>query len=146
MLIVNEKEALRRHLSKLGKKGGPKGGKSRMEAMTPEERSALAKRAALSRWGEPITCPLCSGDATRLRSEFDVPGDPPDYWRVRCDSCPEYHATGTVFATEVSDTDVALQKVKDVVGSGRIPVVDISAVSGSLVVTNRQKPKPPAEG
>ena len=33
-----------------GKKGGPKGGKSRMESLTPEERSALGKKAAAARW------------------------------------------------------------------------------------------------
>jgi len=47
---MNEQEALRRHLSKLGKKGGPKGGKARMAALTATQRKALAKRAAAARW------------------------------------------------------------------------------------------------
>lgn len=34
------------------RKGGLKGGKARAEALTPEERSAIAKRAAKGRWGE----------------------------------------------------------------------------------------------
>lgn len=34
----------------LGRKGGKKGGKARASKMTPEERSAAAKRAALARW------------------------------------------------------------------------------------------------
>jgi hypothetical protein len=34
----------------LGRKGGLKGGKARAESMTPEERSAAAKRAAEARW------------------------------------------------------------------------------------------------
>lgn len=34
----------------LGRKGGLKGGKARAEKMTPEERSASAKRAAEARW------------------------------------------------------------------------------------------------
>lgn len=34
----------------LGRRGGRKGGKSRAERMTPEERSAAAKRAARARW------------------------------------------------------------------------------------------------
>lgn len=34
-----------------GKKGGPKGGKTRMAALTPEQRRALAKKAAAARWG-----------------------------------------------------------------------------------------------
>jgi len=33
-----------------GKIGGPKGGRARMAALTPEERSALARRAARARW------------------------------------------------------------------------------------------------
>ena len=47
---MTEKEALRRHLSKLGKKGGPKGGKARMAALTAKQRKALARKAALARW------------------------------------------------------------------------------------------------
>ena len=34
-----------------GKKGGQKGGKARAEALTPEERSEIAKKAAAARWG-----------------------------------------------------------------------------------------------
>lgn len=34
----------------LGRRGGRKGGKARAEKMTPEERSAAAKRAAQARW------------------------------------------------------------------------------------------------
>jgi hypothetical protein len=34
----------------LGRKGGLKGGKARAASMTPEERSASAKRAAQARW------------------------------------------------------------------------------------------------
>jgi hypothetical protein len=34
----------------LGRKGGLKGGKARAQSMTPEERSAAAKRAAEARW------------------------------------------------------------------------------------------------
>jgi len=36
----------------LGRKGGKKGGKSRMASLTPEERSALGKAAAAARWGK----------------------------------------------------------------------------------------------
>ena len=50
MFRMNEKEVLRRHLSKLGKKGGPKGGKARMAMLTPKQRTALAKKAAAARW------------------------------------------------------------------------------------------------
>jgi hypothetical protein len=47
---MNEKEALRRHLSKLGKKGGQKGGRARMATLTAKQRTALARKAAAARW------------------------------------------------------------------------------------------------
>ncbi len=34
----------------LGRKGGLKGGKARAAALSPEERSAIAKKAAKARW------------------------------------------------------------------------------------------------
>jgi hypothetical protein len=34
---------------------GQKGGKARAARMTPEERSAVARRAARARWGPPTT-------------------------------------------------------------------------------------------
>lgn len=34
----------------LGRKGGLKGGKARAAKLTPEQRSAIAKKAAASRW------------------------------------------------------------------------------------------------
>jgi hypothetical protein len=38
------------HAVALGRKGGLKGGKARFAAMTAEERTALAKKAARARW------------------------------------------------------------------------------------------------
>jgi hypothetical protein len=35
-----------------GKKGGPKGGKSRMSSLTATERRALAQKAAAARWAK----------------------------------------------------------------------------------------------
>jgi hypothetical protein len=35
----------------LGRLGGAKGGKARAAKLSPEERSAIAKRAAVARWG-----------------------------------------------------------------------------------------------
>ena len=37
----------------LGKLGGAKGGRARAAKLSPEERSAIAKRAAAARWGKP---------------------------------------------------------------------------------------------
>jgi hypothetical protein len=37
----------------LGRKGGLKGGRARAEKLTPEERSAIAKKAAAARWSKP---------------------------------------------------------------------------------------------
>ncbi len=36
----------------LGRKGGQKGGKARAEKLSPEERSAAAKKAAEARWSK----------------------------------------------------------------------------------------------
>jgi hypothetical protein len=40
------------HLSELGKKGGPKGGRARMESLTAAQRKKLAQKAAAARWGK----------------------------------------------------------------------------------------------
>lgn len=37
----------------LGRLGGKKGGKARAEALTPEQRSEIAKKAAQKRWNKP---------------------------------------------------------------------------------------------
>ena len=44
------KEEISRVMSALGKRGGKKGGKRRMETMTQVERSAIAFKAARARW------------------------------------------------------------------------------------------------
>ena len=36
----------------LGRRGGLKGGRARAEKLTPEQRSAIAKKAAQVRWGK----------------------------------------------------------------------------------------------
>ena len=40
------------HAVALGKMGGSKGGKRRAAKLTPEERGASAKKAALARWAK----------------------------------------------------------------------------------------------
>ena len=39
----------------LGRKGGLKGGKARMNSLTPEQRRKLAAKAAAARWNRPDT-------------------------------------------------------------------------------------------
>jgi hypothetical protein len=41
------------HAVALGKLGGSKGGKARAASLSPEERRAIAQKAAASRWGQP---------------------------------------------------------------------------------------------
>jgi hypothetical protein len=43
---------LRAYLSKLGRKGGKKGGPARAAAMTPEQRSESARKAVMARWAK----------------------------------------------------------------------------------------------
>lgn len=38
------------HMAELGRKGGKKGGKRRLETMTSTERSEIARKAAQARW------------------------------------------------------------------------------------------------
>jgi hypothetical protein len=47
LMAIREKNA---HAMALGKMGGSKGGKARAARLTPEERSASARKAALARW------------------------------------------------------------------------------------------------
>ena len=37
--------------AKVGRKGGLRGGKARAKALSPRKRKAIAKKAALARWG-----------------------------------------------------------------------------------------------
>ena len=41
-----------KYLSKIGKRGGVKGGPARMAMLTPEERQELARKAATARWSK----------------------------------------------------------------------------------------------
>jgi hypothetical protein len=43
---------MREYLSKLGRKGGKKGGAARAAAMTPEQRSESARKAVTARWAK----------------------------------------------------------------------------------------------
>jgi hypothetical protein len=43
---------MREYLAKIGRKGGLKGGRARMNTMTPEQRSASARRAVQARWAK----------------------------------------------------------------------------------------------
>ncbi len=46
------KEQISMFMAQLGRKGGKKGGKRRLETMTPNERKAIAKKAAQARWAK----------------------------------------------------------------------------------------------
>ena len=41
---------IRNVMREMGSKGGKKGGRTRMESLTPDERKQLAKKAAAARW------------------------------------------------------------------------------------------------
>jgi hypothetical protein len=44
--------AVRRYLSQIGRKGAKKGVEARMEKLTPERRSEIARLAARARWAK----------------------------------------------------------------------------------------------
>ncbi|HLJ48441.1 MAG TPA: hypothetical protein VKU01_20645 [Bryobacteraceae bacterium] len=45
-----KKTAVSQYLAKIGKKGGKASGQARMEKLTPEKRSEVARIAAQARW------------------------------------------------------------------------------------------------
>ncbi len=47
-----KKSELSKYFSRIGKKGGKKGGVARLAKLTPEQRSEIAKKAAVARWGK----------------------------------------------------------------------------------------------
>lgn len=48
-------EEVRRVMSAMGKRGGPKGGAARAEVLSPSRRREIAKKAAQSRWAKKPT-------------------------------------------------------------------------------------------
>lgn len=48
--IADPDEGKNPHAVALGRMGGRKGGKARADKLSPEQRSAIARRAALARW------------------------------------------------------------------------------------------------
>jgi hypothetical protein len=47
-------DPLRAAAAALGRRGGLKGGKARAEKLSPEERTAIARKAAQKRWEKPV--------------------------------------------------------------------------------------------
>ena len=47
---MTRKTAVSKYLADIGRKGGKASGKARMEKLTPEHRSSVAKKAATDRW------------------------------------------------------------------------------------------------
>ena len=50
--VKRKAEEMRRRQRRLGRRGGLKGGPARAAKMPPEERSAIAKKAANARWAK----------------------------------------------------------------------------------------------
>ena len=66
---------LRSYFSKLGKKGGKKGGPARAAGMTPEQRSESARNAVVARWAK--------AKKSKVPESFLVPAHPQLSDRVR---------------------------------------------------------------
>jgi hypothetical protein len=52
---VARKTVVSKYLAGIGRKGGKASGKARMEKLTPQQRVAIAKKAAAARWAKPVT-------------------------------------------------------------------------------------------
>jgi len=50
-----EVSAISAYLSQIGRKGGLKGGRARAKRLSPQRRTEIAKKAALTRWREKQT-------------------------------------------------------------------------------------------
>jgi hypothetical protein len=53
--IPSTRDEVRRVMSALGKKGGPKGGAARAKSLSKQRRKAIAVKAAAARWGNKQT-------------------------------------------------------------------------------------------
>ena len=51
-LSTHDQAALKRIMSAMGKRGGPKGGKARMKLLTAKGRKELGRKAARARWSK----------------------------------------------------------------------------------------------
>jgi len=58
---VAKKSAISKYLADIGRKGGKASGKARMDKLTPEQRSAIAKKAAAARWKAAKPKPKAAG-------------------------------------------------------------------------------------
>jgi hypothetical protein len=52
---VARKTVVSKYLAGIGRKGGKASGKARMEKLSPQQRVAIAKKAAAARWAKPVT-------------------------------------------------------------------------------------------
>jgi len=57
------KAEIRAYLRKIGRKGGKQSAKARLDKLTPERRSEIARKAALARWGRARKAGIASGKA-----------------------------------------------------------------------------------
>lgn len=50
--VVLKVSTISQYLAEIGRKGGIKGGKARRDALSPKQRTAIAKKAAEARWAK----------------------------------------------------------------------------------------------
>jgi hypothetical protein len=65
------KTAVSKYLAEIGRKGGKASGKGRMEKLTPEQRVAVARKAAAARWAKPAQ-PITQDDLKRQSARQDA--------------------------------------------------------------------------
>ena len=72
--IGEQTERIESAAAKMGRIGGLKGGKARQNLLTPEERVALAKKAAQTRWAKKKATEPAANEpmATLLRPKIKV--------------------------------------------------------------------------
>ena len=66
------KDDVRAYLASIGRKGGKKSAKTRMQTLTPEQRSEIARHAVKARWAKEKTNPAKKRAAPKAKKQKPV--------------------------------------------------------------------------
>ena len=123
----------------IGRKGGKASGKARMEKLTPEQRVAVAKKAAAARWAKPVT----QGDLKRQSASQVAEWTADRVAQMGAEDINSRIAGGATVKPGKLTFDPKLKmatKAKKTTARPSVPVV--AAKKSKAQPRNRRKPKP----